>query len=37
MLGQHNEEILRGELGVSESDYADLLVKNVIGTEPLKG
>lgn len=37
MLGQHNEEILRGELGVSESDYEDLLAKNVIGTEPLKG
>jgi crotonobetainyl-CoA:carnitine CoA-transferase CaiB-like acyl-CoA transferase len=36
MLGQHNEEILRGELGVTAAAYADLIATNVIGTEPLQ-
>ena len=30
LLGEHNEEILRGELGISEQRYIDLLMKQVI-------
>ena len=34
-LGQHNHEILVGELGLSEAEYADLEEQGVIGTRPL--
>jgi benzylsuccinate CoA-transferase BbsF subunit len=30
MLGEHNEEILRGELGMDEERYVDLLLREVI-------
>lgn len=35
-LGQHNEEILRGELGLSPQEFEALEEAHVIGTEPLK-
>jgi crotonobetainyl-CoA:carnitine CoA-transferase CaiB-like acyl-CoA transferase len=33
-LGQHNEEILAGELGLTEAELADLREKKIIGTRP---
>jgi crotonobetainyl-CoA:carnitine CoA-transferase CaiB-like acyl-CoA transferase len=33
-LGQNNEEVLRGELGLSEEEYEDLKARQVIGTRP---
>jgi crotonobetainyl-CoA:carnitine CoA-transferase CaiB-like acyl-CoA transferase len=33
-LGQHNHEILVGELGVDEATYAELEAAQVIGTRP---
>jgi crotonobetainyl-CoA:carnitine CoA-transferase CaiB-like acyl-CoA transferase len=36
MLGQHNEEVLRGILGLSESEYAQLIEEEVIGTAYLE-
>jgi hypothetical protein len=32
MLGQHNEEILCGVLGLNEAEYAQLLDEEIIGT-----
>jgi len=34
-LGEHNHEILVGELGLSEAEYAELLDRQVIGTAPV--
>ena len=34
-LGQHNEEILGGELGLTTEEIADLRVRKVIGEHPL--
>lgn len=34
MLGEHTEEILCGELGLSKSEFATLVQDQVIGTEP---
>ena len=33
-LGEHNHEILVGELGISESQYAQLAADNIVGTIP---
>jgi crotonobetainyl-CoA:carnitine CoA-transferase CaiB-like acyl-CoA transferase len=33
-LGQHNHEILVGELGLTEDEYTDLVAKGLIGTRP---
>lgn len=34
LLGEHNEEILRGELGLTEEAYRGLVDQQVIGTRP---
>lgn len=34
LLGEHNEEILRGELGLSAEEYAALVEDAIIGSEP---
>lgn len=34
LLGEHNEEILRGELGLSEDTYRGLVDRQVVGTRP---
>lgn len=34
-LGQHNHEILAGELGLSEAEIADLTARGLIGDRPL--
>jgi crotonobetainyl-CoA:carnitine CoA-transferase CaiB-like acyl-CoA transferase len=34
LLGEHNEEVLRGELGLSEDAYQALIDRQVIGTRP---
>ena len=33
-LGQHNADILAGELGLTQADIDDLMAKEVIGTVP---
>jgi crotonobetainyl-CoA:carnitine CoA-transferase CaiB-like acyl-CoA transferase len=33
-LGQHNAEILAGELGLSEFEIEDLRERQIIGTRP---
>ena len=33
-LGQHNDEILAGELGLSQAELADLRERQIIGDEP---
>jgi len=33
-LGQHNEEILGGELGLSQKEIAELQEHKIIGTRP---
>ena len=35
MLGEHNHEILVGELGMSEAEYAALVEQGVIGDRPI--
>jgi len=35
LLGAHNHEILVGELGIDEADYAALEAANVIGQRPI--
>jgi crotonobetainyl-CoA:carnitine CoA-transferase CaiB-like acyl-CoA transferase len=35
MLGEHNHEILVGELGMSEAEYAGLVERGVIGDRPI--
>jgi crotonobetainyl-CoA:carnitine CoA-transferase CaiB-like acyl-CoA transferase len=37
MLGQHNDEVLGGELGVSDDDLARLRNRHVIGDAPIMG
>ncbi|WP_296607348.1 CoA transferase [Nocardioides sp.] len=34
LLGEHNEEILRGDLGLSEDEYQALVDQQVVGTRP---
>jgi crotonobetainyl-CoA:carnitine CoA-transferase CaiB-like acyl-CoA transferase len=36
MLGQHNEEVLRGILGLNEGEYAQLIEEEVIGSAYLE-
>ncbi len=36
-LGEHNEEVLRGELGLTEAEVAALVADAVIGQEPVGG
>ncbi len=33
-MGQHNREVLQGELGLSDDEFAELEAKQVIGTRP---
>ena len=33
-LGEHNREVLRGMLGVTEADYARLEAAEIVGTVP---
>jgi crotonobetainyl-CoA:carnitine CoA-transferase CaiB-like acyl-CoA transferase len=37
MLGQHTDEVLRGELGVTDDELARLRTEHVIGTTPYFG
>jgi crotonobetainyl-CoA:carnitine CoA-transferase CaiB-like acyl-CoA transferase len=34
-LGEHNHEVLVGELGLTEDEYADLAAREIIGTAPV--
>jgi crotonobetainyl-CoA:carnitine CoA-transferase CaiB-like acyl-CoA transferase len=36
-LGQHNRDVLHGELGLTEEDLARLESEHVIGTKPVWG
>ncbi len=33
-LGEHNEEVLRAQCGLTEEELADLAASNIIGTRP---
>ncbi|MEM7077559.1 MAG: CoA transferase [Pseudomonadota bacterium] len=35
LLGEHIEEVLCGELGMSDDELAELIIADVVGTEPL--
>ena len=37
LLGQHNEEVLKGLLGVSDARYEELVERQVIGDAYLEG
>jgi len=34
-LGQHNDEVLRGELGLDDAEIDDLRARDIIGERPL--
>jgi crotonobetainyl-CoA:carnitine CoA-transferase CaiB-like acyl-CoA transferase len=36
MLGEHNAEVLQGELGISDAEFARLEAEHVIGNRPLR-